>query len=105
MDNAGITIATVKEAIGFIEHMWRAWTGDLHMFMANVISDDRVCVYDVRALVHALSERSQSRVSRTSLLKSKVQTTQSNKSVNGDRKGQFQSRDTLCNFRHQNYLS
>jgi hypothetical protein len=56
MDNAGITIAAVKEAIGFIEHMWRAWTGDLHMFMANVISDDRVCVYDVRALVHALSE-------------------------------------------------
>ena len=56
MDNAGITIAAVKEAVGFIERNWHAWTGDLHMFMANVISDDRVSVYDVRKLVRALSE-------------------------------------------------
>ena len=56
MDNAGITIAAVKEAVGFIERNWHAWTGDLHMFMANVISDDRVSVYDVRELVRALSE-------------------------------------------------
>lgn len=56
MDSAGITIAAVKEAVGFIERNWHAWTGDLHMFMANVISDDRVSVYDVRELVRALSE-------------------------------------------------
>ena len=56
MDSAGITIAAVKEAAGFIERNWHAWTGDLHMFMANVISDDRVSVYDVRELVRALSE-------------------------------------------------
>ena len=56
MDNAGITIAAVKEAVGFIERNWHAWTGDLHMFMANVISDDRVSVYDVRELVRALSK-------------------------------------------------
>ena len=56
MDNAGITIAAVKEAVGFIERNWHAWTGDLHMFMANVISDDRVSVHDVRELVRALSK-------------------------------------------------
>ena len=56
MDSAGITIAAVKEAVGFIERNWHAWTGDLHMFMANVISDDRVSVHDVRDLVRALSE-------------------------------------------------
>ena len=56
MDSAGITIAAVKEAVGFIERNWHAWTGDLHMFMANVISDDRVSVHDVRELVRALSE-------------------------------------------------
>ena len=56
MDSTGITIAAVKEAVGFIERNWHTWTGDLHMFMANVISDDRVSVYDVRALVYALSK-------------------------------------------------
>ena len=56
MDSTSITIAAVKEAVGFIERNWHAWTGDLHMFMANVISDDRVSVHDVRDLVRALSE-------------------------------------------------
>ena len=56
MDNKGITVKAVKEAIVFIDNMWGDWEGDLHMLMANVISDDRVTTHDVRHLLRALSE-------------------------------------------------
>ena len=56
MDRTGITIEAVKEALDFIEDNWGAWEGDLHMLMANVISDDRVTTHDVRRLIRALSE-------------------------------------------------
>ena len=56
MDNKGITVEAVIEAVEFIEDNWGAWEGDLHTLMANVISDDRVTVYDVRYLLRALSE-------------------------------------------------
>ena len=56
MDNKGITVEAVMEAVEFIEDNWGAWEGDLHMLMANVISDDRVTTYDVRHLLCALSE-------------------------------------------------
>ena len=56
MDNKGITIEAVKEAINFIEDNWGAWEGDLHMLMANVISDERVTTHDVRHVLDALSK-------------------------------------------------
>jgi len=56
MDRTGITVEAVKEALEFIEDNWGAWEGDLHMLMANVISDDRVTTHDVRRLLRALSE-------------------------------------------------
>ena len=56
MDRTGITIEAVKEALDFIEDNWGAWEGDLHMLMANVISDDRVTTHDVRYLLRALSK-------------------------------------------------
>ena len=57
MENrVAITIEAVKEALAFIEDTWHVWEGDLHMLMANVISDDRVTTHDVRRLIHAISE-------------------------------------------------
>ena len=56
MDNKGITVEAVIEAVGFIEDNWGAWEGALHMLMANVISDERVTTHDVRYLLRALSE-------------------------------------------------
>ena len=56
---AEITVEAVKEALEFIEDNWGAWEGDIHMLMANVISDERVTTHDVRRLVRALSEGSQ----------------------------------------------
>ena len=56
MDNKEVTVKAVKEAIDFIDNMWGDWEGDLHMLMANVISDDRVTTHDVRHLLRALSE-------------------------------------------------
>ena len=53
---AEITVEAVKEALEFIENNWGAWEGDIHMLMANVISDDRVTTHDVRYLLRALSE-------------------------------------------------
>ena len=53
---AEITVEAVKEALEFIEDNWGAWEGDIHMLMANVISDDRVTTHDVRRLIRALSE-------------------------------------------------
>ena len=56
MDKLAITVQAVKEALNYIEDNWGAWEGDLHMLMANVISDDRVTTHDVRRLIRALSE-------------------------------------------------
>ena len=53
---AEITVEAVKEALDFIEDNWGAWEGDIHMLMANVISDERVTTHDVRRLIRALSE-------------------------------------------------
>ena len=53
---AEITVEAVKEALEFIEDNWGTWEGDIHMLMANVISDERVTTYDVRRLIRALSE-------------------------------------------------
>ena len=53
---AEITVEAVKEALDFIEDNWGAWEGDIHMLMANVISDERVTTHDVRRLLRALSE-------------------------------------------------
>ena len=53
---AEITVEAVKEALEFIEDNWGAWEGDIHMLMANVISDERVTIHDVRKLVRALSK-------------------------------------------------
>ena len=56
MDRTAVTLEAVKEAVNYIDHMWGTWEGDLHMLMANVISDDRVTTHDVRYLLRALSE-------------------------------------------------
>ena len=53
---AEITVEAVKEALEFIEDNWGTWEGDIHMLMANVISDERVTTHDVRRLIRALSE-------------------------------------------------
>ena len=53
---AEITVEAVKEALDFIEDNWGTWEGDIHMLMANVISDERVTTHDVRRLIRALSE-------------------------------------------------
>lgn len=55
MNNTAITIEAVKEALAFIDKMWGEWQGDLHDFMANVVSDDRVSSHDVRHVLDALS--------------------------------------------------
>ena len=55
-NRAEITVEAVKEALDFIEDNWGAWEGDIHMLMANVISDERVTTHDVRRLIRALSE-------------------------------------------------
>jgi len=55
MNKTQITVAAVKEALGFIASNWGAWEGDLHTLMANVISDERVTTHDVRGLLHAIS--------------------------------------------------
>ena len=55
-NRAEIRVEAVKEALEFIEDNWGAWEGDIHMLMANVISDDRVTTHDVRHLLRALSE-------------------------------------------------
>jgi|TARA_Y100000114_G_C11582150_1_gene241597 hypothetical protein len=56
MDRTMMTVEAVKEALEFIEDNWGTWEGDLHMLMANVISDERVTTHDVRYLLRALSE-------------------------------------------------
>ena len=55
-DKAAVTIKAVKEALDFIERMWGDWDGDLHDFVANVISEDTVTQYDVQHMLDALSK-------------------------------------------------
>ena len=57
MDNKiEVTIKAVKEALDFIDNLWGDWDGDLHDFVANVISEDTVTQYDVQHLLDALSK-------------------------------------------------
>ena len=57
MENkAEVTIRAVKEALDFIDNLWGDWDGDLHDFVANVISEDTVTQYDVQHLLDALSK-------------------------------------------------
>ena len=50
-----VTVKAVKEALDFIENLWGDWDGDLHDFVANVISEDTVTQYDVQHLLDALA--------------------------------------------------
>ena len=54
-DRTTVTIKAVKEALDFIENLWGDWDGDLHDFVANVISEDTVTQYDVQHLLDALA--------------------------------------------------
>ena len=54
-DKTTITVKAVKEALDFIENLWGDWDGDLHDFVANVISEDVVTQYDVQHLLDALA--------------------------------------------------
>ena len=54
-DKTTITVKAVKEALDFIETTWGDWDGDLHDFVANVISEDAVTQYDVQHLLDALA--------------------------------------------------
>ena len=54
-DKTTVTIKAVKEALDFIEDLWGDWDGDLHDFVANVISEDTVSQYDVQHLLDALA--------------------------------------------------
>lgn len=54
-DKTTVTIKAVKEALDFIENLWGDWNGDLHDFVANVISEDTVSQYDVQHLLDALA--------------------------------------------------
>lgn len=54
-DKATVTIKAVKEALDFIENLWGDWDGDLHDFVANVISEDTVTQYDVQHLLDAIA--------------------------------------------------
>ena len=54
-DRTSITIKAVKEALDFIETMWGDWDGDLHDFVANIISEDTITQYDVCHLLDAIA--------------------------------------------------
>jgi len=54
-DKTAITIKAVKEALDFIENLWGDWDGDLHDFVANVISEETVTQFDVQHLLDALA--------------------------------------------------
>ena len=51
---AEVTVKAVKEALDFIENLWGDWDGDLHDFVANVISEETVTQFDVQHLLDAL---------------------------------------------------
>jgi hypothetical protein len=56
MENkTAITVKAVKEALDFIENLWGDWDGDLHDFVANVISEETVTQFDVQHLLDALA--------------------------------------------------
>ena len=57
-DKTTVTIKAVKEALDFIENLWGDWDGDLHDFVANIISEDTVTQYDVQHLLDALAQTS-----------------------------------------------
>ena len=50
-----VTVKAVKEALDFIENLWGDWDGDLHDFVANVISEETVTQFDVQHLLDALA--------------------------------------------------
>jgi hypothetical protein len=50
-----VTVKAVKEALDFIERMWGDWDGDLHDFVANVISEETVTQFDVQHLLDAIA--------------------------------------------------
>ena len=54
-DKTTVTIKAVKEALDFIENLWGDWDGDLHDFVANVISEETVTQFDVQHLLDALA--------------------------------------------------
>jgi hypothetical protein len=54
-DKTATTIRAVKEALDFIENLWGDWDGDLHDFVANVISEETVTQFDVQHLLDALA--------------------------------------------------
>ena len=54
-DRTSVTIKAVKEALDFIETMWGDWDGDLHEFVANVISEETVTQFDVQHLLDAVA--------------------------------------------------
>ena len=54
-DRTSVTIKAVKEALDFIETMWGDWDGDLHDFVANVISEETVTQFDVQHLLDAIA--------------------------------------------------
>lgn len=54
-DKTEVTIKAVKEALDFIENLWGDWDGDLHDFVANVISEETVTQFDVQHLLDALA--------------------------------------------------
>jgi hypothetical protein len=53
-DKTAVTIKAVKEALDFIENLWGDWDGDLHDFVANVISEETVTQFDVQHLLDAI---------------------------------------------------
>lgn len=55
-DKTRVTVKAVKEALDFIENLWGDWDGDLHDFVANVISEETVTQFDVQHLLDALSK-------------------------------------------------
>ena len=54
-DRTEVTVKAVKEGLDFIERMWGDWDGDLHDFVANVISEETVTQFDVQHLLDALA--------------------------------------------------
>ena len=54
-DKTEVTVKAVIEALDFIENLWGDWDGDLHDFVANVISEDAVTQYDVQRLLDAIA--------------------------------------------------
>ena len=54
-DRTEVTVKAVKEGLDFIERMWGDWDGDLHDFVANVISEETVTQFDVQHLLDAIA--------------------------------------------------